>query len=311
MNAIGIDMSKDSFHAAFNEREVGIFPNTKEGIEMFLSSLEKKNITKKNAAIGVEATGVYHLLFCNQLKSQSWHVAVINPLESHRMIMSGLRSVKTDRHDAIAIRNMVLLGKGYPFLDTSEILALKALVSERQTLVRMRTTAKHQKHTQGIRRSAITVPFHDSFPELFAVLSKEIRILEKSMQTYAKETQCLLKSIPGIGKTTAAILVAFVSDVHRFATPEKLVAYIGMDPRVFQSGTSVQGKGYITKHGNTYLRHMLFNAAFVARRYNPALETYYKKKINEGKHYYSAMCAVERKLIHVIYAVWKRGTPFR
>src|SRR6266852_7988932 len=84
----------------------------------------------------------------------------------------------------------------------------------------------------------------------------------------------------------------------------------GLDCRVYQSGTSVHGKGYISKRGNGYLRHILFNAAFVARQYNPDLKRYHEQKMREGKHYFSALCAVERKLVHLIYAVWKRGTPF-
>ena len=104
--------------------------------------------------------------------------------------------------------------------------------------------------------------------------------------------------------------MAFIGDIERFSTPEKLVAYIGLDCRVYQSGTSVQGKGYISKRGNGYLRQILFNAAFIARRHNPDLKRYHEKKLREGKHYFSAMCAVERKLVHLIYAVWKRGTPF-
>jgi transposase len=98
--------------------------------------------------------------------------------------------------------------------------------------------------------------------------------------------------------------------MDRFASPEKLTAYIGVDVRVRESGTSIRGKGRITKRGNAYLRHMLFNAAFIARQYNPELKAYFTKKTGEGKHYLSAMCAVERKLIHLIYAVWKRAPPY-
>ena len=58
------------------------------------------------------------------------------------------------------------------------------------------------------------------------------------------------------------------------------------------------------------LRHLLFNAAFIAWQKNPELKDYFMKKTGEGRHYFSALCAVERKLIHLIYAVWKRGTPF-
>jgi len=100
---------------------------------------------------------------------------------------------------------------------------------------------------------------------------KEIRSIEKQFVCYEPRTQDLLRSIPGIGVLSAAALVAYIVNIHRFASPEKLVAYIGLDSRVHESGTSVHGKGYISKRGNSHLRHMLFNAAFIARQHNPDL----------------------------------------
>ncbi len=139
----------------------------------------------------------------------------------------------------------------------------------------------------------------------------EIRAIDRRLAQYAPETQQLLRTIPGVGPFVAAALAAYIGDVNRFATPEKLVAYIGLDCRVFESGTSVKGKGYISKRGNGVLRRALWNAAFTARRLNPDLKAYFEKKISEGKHYNVALCAVERKLVHLIYAVWKRGTAFQ
>jgi transposase len=131
------------------------------------------------------------------------------------------------------------------------------------------------------------------------------------MKAYAPETQKLLRSIPGIGTVCSAALVAGIGDIRRFPNPEKLVAYIGLDCRVCQSGTSIQGKGYISKRGNSYLRYLLFNASFRAISCDPELREYFEKKKAEGKHHFVALCAVERKLIHRIYAIWKRGKPYK
>lgn len=85
MNSIGIDMSKDTFHAALAEGYILKFMNTKEGIEEFMTVME--NIfSPKDTRIGVEATGVYHLLLAVTLTEHSWDIVVINPLESHRFI---------------------------------------------------------------------------------------------------------------------------------------------------------------------------------------------------------------------------------
>lgn len=310
MNCIGIDMSKDSFHAALADYYVRKFANTKEGIEEFMTVIEQL-FSPRDTRIGVEATGAYHLLLAVTLTEHSWDLVVINPLESHKIITQGLRTVKTDKLDAEKIRLMVAVGKGYLFTDTSETLALKALVVERQALVEMRKMTKQRIIVHQLKEVAVGLQLHDSLTPILKVLRQEIKAMELAMADYEVEAQVLLRSIPGIGITTAAVLVAFIGDINRFATPEKLVAYVGLDSRVFQSGTSIKGKGFISKRGNTYLRQTLFNAAFIARQYNPDLKAYHQKKLREGKHYFTAMCAVERKLIHLIYGVWKRGTPYK
>jgi transposase len=311
MHAIGIDMSKRSFHAAFDESTVYPFLNSESGIDSFIEALTNRGISSSDTTIGIEATGAYHLMFCAHLTKQQWRVHVINPLETHHMIQAqSLRRVKTDTKDALAIRKMAALGFGYLYMETDATIALKALVVERNGLVEMRSTMKHRLEAHKAKQEASTAVLHDSYSELLCVLQKEIRSIEKEFVNYAPETQQLLRSIPGIGILSAAALVAYIVDIKRFASPEKLVAYIGLDSRVHESGTSVHGKGYISKRGNTYLRHLLFNAAFIARQHNPTLKTYFEKKIGEGKHYFSAMCAVERKLIHLMWAVWTRGTPF-
>lgn len=310
MHTIGIDMSKDTFHAAFDETHVIIFKNTDQGIEKFIGTLLEHGCEKTNTIIGTESTGVYHLLFCERLRSSGWNIKVINPIITSRMFKSTIRHAKTDRLDAVSIRKALLAGAGYLYTDTPEILALKSLVQEREALCRMRAETKQRINAHKIREKATGLILHDSFSGSIKLLSYEMKEVEKKMKQYATSTQELLRSIPGIGLVTAATLVAYVGDIRRFSSAEKLVAYIGLDCRVHESGTSIHGKGYLSKRGNRYLRYVLFNAAFIAQRINPDLRAYLKKKISEGKHYFSALCAVERKLVHLIYAVWTRGTPF-
>src|SRR6266852_3184601 len=223
MQAIGIDMSKDTFHAAFDDRKVLKFANTEAGIEKFMTTLEDGDFPITDTMIGVEATGVYHLLFAVTLREHSWDVVVINPLESHRMITQGLRTVKTDRLDALKIRTMTGMGKGYLFADTKDVLALKALVVERQALVEMRKMTKQRRDVHRLKEAATGFTFYDSFTAVMEALSTEIKHIERNMRGYETETQELLRSIPGVGSTTAAVLVAFIGDINRFATPEKLV----------------------------------------------------------------------------------------
>ena len=297
-------MSKDTFHAAFDENIVSIFQNNPTGIKQFLKYL------RQDVVIGVEATGVYHLLFARKCTEAGFDVKIINPLLTYRMISTSLRKVKTDHHDALAIRKVLILGAGYIFSETPELIALKTLIQEREALVRMRAETKQRIHAHKTKELAAGIKLPNPYAPVIKSISKEINTLTKQMQGFEKDTQALLKSIPGVGKVTAAALSAYIGDITRFDSPEKLTAYVGLDCRVHQSGTSIHGKGFITKRGNTYLRFTLFNAAFVARQHIPELKTFFNKKISEGKHYFSAQVATERKLVHLIYAVWKRGTPY-
>ena len=97
MHAIGIDMSKATFHAAVDDRLVKKFTNTADGIDALLSSLTPLGLTSQDIVVGVEATGVYHLLLCTRLTKTGYRVMLINPLESHRFVAAqSLRRRKTD-----------------------------------------------------------------------------------------------------------------------------------------------------------------------------------------------------------------------
>ena len=89
-----------------------------------------------------------------------------------------------------------------------------------------------------------------------------------------------------------------------------LTAYIGLDSRVYESGTSIKGKGYISKRGSKILRTRFYNAASVAVLHENIFREFFLKKRSEGKPYRVALCAVMHKMVHVVFAVWNRNTPF-
>jgi transposase len=197
MHAIGIDMSKDTFHAAFSDTHVREFNNSEDGITAFLAMAEACGHAKRGAVIGVECTGVYHLFLCVRLFERGWDIRVINPMLTAQMITAGLRMVKSDRKDARIVRMAVQMGKGYPFRDTPEILALKALVSEREDIVRMRADLKRRQHAHHIRARACGVTLHDSYAPAFAAFDIALDTIDKRLQDYAADTQRLLPRSPG------------------------------------------------------------------------------------------------------------------
>lgn len=310
MKYIGIDISKDSFHIAFNDEKVQVFANTLEGIKSFEDILHQRHYEKQTTKIGLESTGIYHLLLSVVISELGWQVYVLNPYIVSKAIKATLRGVKNDKKDALMIRKVLMTGEGYLFTDTPEILKLKALMREYGALVKMRSSLKKTKEIQNKYQETTKNNFDSCVPKMIDIIESEIKEIVKRMQKTDIETQKLLKSIPGIGPICSAALVAFVGNAHRFSNSKKLVAYIGLDCRVRESGTSIKGKGFLTKRGNPTLRSLLFNAAYVARQHIPELKQFYEKKRKEGKHYFVAMCAVERKLVQLIYAVWKRGVPY-
>jgi transposase len=123
-------------------------------------------------------------------------------------------------------------------------------------------------------------------------------------------------TIPGIGQATAAILVAKIVDIERFATPEGLVNYFGAFPEEDSSGTDKAGRPRPTpvlrmsRKGNDLARAYLWNAARVAIRHNPAVAAQYRRLRARGARGDVAIGHAMGKLLHLVFAVWKTDRPF-
>ena len=120
----------------------------------------------------------------------------------------------------------------------------------------------------------------------------------------------LVQSIPGIGETTAALVLGELLDITRFSSARQLAAFSGLVPRVRQSGTSVRGRGALRKLGSSRLRKALYFPAITAARYNPILIRFAARLRAAGKPKMVVVAAVMRKLLHQIYGVLRSGRPF-
>jgi len=119
-----------------------------------------------------------------------------------------------------------------------------------------------------------------------------------------------LQTIPGIGPFVASCLIGEIQDMVRFKRAKQLVAYVGLDPKIRQSGHTLNATGRLTKRGTPHARRAIFIAANVARRFDPYCKAYYEKKRSEGKSYTVATCAVARKLLLIVRAVWLSGGAY-
>lgn len=155
---------------------------------------------------------------------------------------------------------------------------------------------------------------------------KHLSKLENQIDALAQEIEeCkIIQSIPGIGEKIAATIISEIGEIDLFDNPKKLVAFAGMDPRVYESGRFKGTVNRITKRGSSRLRHALFMAVRSAIRdsrkqkttdeiipRNRKLRAFYDKKRDEGKPYKVAIIACANKLLHWIYALLKSNTTFQ
>jgi transposase len=156
------------------------------------------------------------------------------------------------------------------------------------------------------------------YKELLSNLQDEIEALVKNIDEYK-----IIRSIPGIGEKIAATILSEIGEIDRFHHPKKLVAFVGVDPSVFESGKFTATKNRITKRGSSRLRQALYMAVRCAIRdcrkqkttdeiipRNKKLREFYDRKREEGKPYRVAVIACVNKLIHWIYAILKSKKTF-
>jgi len=135
-------------------------------------------------------------------------------------------------------------------------------------------------------------------------------IIEQFVDKHHNDDIELLTSISGTGKSSASSFLIELGNINNFATHKQLTAFIGTDPTIYQSGTSVNVKGSISKRGNSHLRRAIWHMARAATVWNETLKAYYDKKRSEGKTFKQSVIAVANKLIRIIFSMLKNNTKF-
>jgi len=119
--------------------------------------------------------------------------------------------------------------------------------------------------------------------EMIELLESQLVELEAEIGEYLRKMDTYITTCPGIGEVLGATIVSEVGDVSRFSEPKKLVAFVGVDPSVKQSGKFVGTQNKMSKRGSPHLRRAFFLAANVAAFRDPVLSAYYQKKANRGQ----------------------------
>lgn len=146
--------------------------------------------------------------------------------------------------------------------------------------------------------------------EMIGLLERQLVELEAEIESYLQKMDTCITSCPGIGKVLGATIIGEIGDISRFPEPKNLVAFVGIDPSVKQSGAFTGTQNRMSKRGSPHLRRAVWLAANVAAFHDPVLSAFYQKKRAEGKHHNTAIGAVASKLTRIIFAVLRDNKPY-
>ena len=286
MRAIGLDVHLEFCEVAIADgaelRSAGRIATRPEEVELFARSLGKED------RVALEVTG------------NAWEIKrLIEPHVAEVIVVSpgdtAIRSAraKTDRLDARALARLLAAGELEPvWVPDRATQVMRRRLQRRGQLVSARSRAKNQIHASLMRCLVGRAPFSDLFgakgrrwlAELelaeeeresvdsalrqIEFLDSEIEAVERLISAAALESAEVrrLMTVPGVNVICAATFMAAVGEIHRFPSPRKLVAYLGLDPKVRQSGSGPAAHGRVSKQGSVAGRHALVEASWSAVR---------------------------------------------
>ena len=200
------------------------------------------------------------------------------------------------------------------YTNTKHIAAMKDYDSIRKISYGKFTYAKFAKLKELAKNS---VGFHNentdllisTYVSIYNDFNNKIDPIEKQISTIIKVLNPRMLTIPGIGEISAATILSEYGDIKNFSSPNKMLAFAGLDPSINQSGT-LESNGKMVKHGSGHLRYAIMNSAMTILRFSPEFYDYYLKKRSEGKCHRVALSHVCKKLIRVIYTLEKNDIDF-
>jgi transposase len=321
MRCIGLDVHRDFCEVAIAEggrvRHAGRIQTSVAALELFAGSLAGDD------HVVLEATGPAFAI-ARILRPHVARVVVANAQEVRAISHA---RVKSDRFDAATLARLLSADMlAAVWVCDERIGALRRRLARRASLVRQRTRAKNEVHAVISRCLLGRPPASDLFGKAgrawlaghqlaeeeqetvegclrqIDFLDAEIALVDRKVAQFvlgSPDAQRLM-TIPGIDVTTAAALVAAIGDIARFASPRQLVAYLGLDPKVRQSGTEPARHGRISKRGDARARFVLVEAAWTATRTTGPLRAF-GERIGARRGAQIAAVAVARKIATIAW----------
>lgn len=313
---VGIDVAKHTLDIALplgegKYRTKAKLATTPEGIAQLLAWMDTH---APAAAVCMEATGIYHEAIAEALLRHGHAVYVVNPARIKAYADSELSRIKTDRTDAKVIARFFLAQQ----VAHKPLLPWQPLSASQKTLralVRRLEDLKTMAQMELNRRDVADPAVHASIDQVTATLEGQIRDTEQAIRRHIdddpdlRDRRALLTSIPGIADTTSAWLLAMLGDMRQYSDVRQVVAHVGLNPQVRESGRW-KGHTRISKIGDATLRAKLTMPAISARRHNPILRAFADQLAARHKPNKVILCALMRKLLHLAWGVLKSGKPF-
>lgn len=324
--SIGIDISKSTFTACLCQQsddgkltfsKVLDFSNDSKGFNQLLRWTKGLIVSDSELVFLMEATGVYYENLAHHLHKIKKRVHVVLPNTSKHYFSSLNVKTKTDAIDArilsqFGVERVHKLWSPPP----GTLLQLRNLTRYYVQLQEQKTALGNIKHSKDCSHD-IQIFITKSNKKLINEIDKEIERCLKEIKKTIEEDKVLKErlkkvlTIKGVGLITVATILAETMGFEQFHSSKQLVSYSGYDVVQRESGTSIKGKTRISKKGNRYIRNALYFPAMVACRYNETLkETYIRINKNSKASKMIGQVAIQRKLLVLIYTLWKNNTEF-
>jgi transposase len=308
----GIDVSASELSVAVRsgtvDREEKTFANNVAGHQALLSYLLRG---KERARVCLEATGNYSLDLALTLQAhRQVEVSVVNPRRARRFAESLGERSKTDPVDARVLCQYALRMPWVPWVPpTRQALRLRSLTRAIEALSVTQTQEKNRQHS--LRASQALSPFlvRELQRHLDYLQLRITRLRREALRLIACDPELdrrfhLMLTTPGIGEISALQILGELAVLPDTLDARQWVAFAGLDPLRFCSGTSVEKKPRISRGGSRHLRRGLYMPALVAIRHEPHLRAFYQRLRARGKAPLQAVVAVMRKLLHAFFAMF-------
>ena len=310
MHYLGIDISKqtlDCCHMTGGFFYARKYRNDERGYKELAEYLSE--YPKDEVRICCEATGRYYEAMAEYLHGLGYHIAVENPRKIKGFGVAVLQRSKTDKQDA------ELIARYCKAVEPRAWQPLAAEQKELRELVRYIGRLKRQRAAEKVKLAESSEAVRNSILNILAVIDSEIRNMRQALREFYRKRETLkeesrrLQTIKGVGEYAAAAIQTVLHDGHGFETAAQFVAYLGLDPKQHQSGTSVRGRSRISKVGSSEMRAALYMPAVVAysRGGFPRLV---RNMTANGKRPMQIIAAIMRKLAVVAFAIVKDKTIF-